>query len=99
MVAEQKGRRATLPDTEATSPDGTVFPLKIQKILAGAKKAFEKAGTIVGSTHAARQWLAYLAEQNRTTEDHAGGVWLSKKDDTQHFPTQKPRVLTTPSFR
>ena len=44
-----------------------------QSNLAGAKKAFEKAGTIVGSTHAARQWLAYLAEQNRTTEDHADG--------------------------
>ncbi len=73
MVAEQKGRRATLPDTETTSPDDTVFPLKIQKILAGAKKAFEKAETIADSTHAARQWLAYLAEQNRTTEDPADG--------------------------
>ena len=75
MVAEQKGRRATLPDTEATSPGGTgharlllgVALLK-QSNLAGAKKAFEKAETIAGSTHAARQWLAYLAEQNRTTE-------------------------------
>ena len=44
-----------------------------QSNLAGAKKAFEKAGTITDSTHAARQWLAYLAELNRTTEDHADG--------------------------